>query len=62
MLGAQTLREYLLSLISEEKESFGKYTQSCAQYQIQPDPLALIRHRSRLEILNKLLKAPELIR
>jgi len=52
---SMTPKEVLLALISEEKENFGKYTQSCAQYQIQPDPLAVARHQGKLEILQRLL-------
>ena len=49
-------KELLLALISEEKENFGKYTQLCALYQIQPDQMAIARHQGRLEILQKLLQ------
>jgi hypothetical protein len=49
-------KELLLSLISEEKENFSKYSQLCANYQIQTDPLATARHRGKLEILERLLK------
>jgi len=51
-----TPKELLLSLITEERERFGKYSQLCAQYQIQPDPIALARHQATLEILQKLLQ------
>jgi hypothetical protein len=51
-----TLKELLLSLISEEKERFGQYSQLCATYQIQPDPIATARHQGKLEILQRLLR------
>jgi hypothetical protein len=51
-----TPKEYLLFLISEEKERFGGYSQLCAHYQIQPDPIALARHQATVEILRKLLR------
>jgi hypothetical protein len=51
-----TAKEVLLALISEEKESFGKYTQLCAQYQVQPDPIVIARHQGKVEILQKLLQ------
>jgi hypothetical protein len=51
-----TPKELLLSLISEEKELFGEYSQLCAQYQIQPDPIALAKHQAILETLQKLLQ------
>lgn len=49
-------KEVLLSLISEEKENFGKYSQLCATYQVQPDQLATARHQGRVEILQRLLQ------
>lgn len=50
------IKEALLTLISEEKEFFGKYSQQCAVYQIQPDPLAVARHQGKLEILQRLIQ------
>ena len=50
-----TPKEFLLSLISEEKERFGRYSQLCALYQVQIDPLAQARHQGKLEVLQKLL-------
>ena len=50
-----TPKELLLSLITEEKERFGGYSQLCAQYQVHPDPIALVRHQTILETLQKLL-------
>jgi hypothetical protein len=55
-------KELLLAWISEEKESFGKYSQLCALYQIQPDPLAIARHQGRLEILQRLLQEKTFIK
>ena len=53
---AMTPKELLLSLISEEKERFGEYSQLCAHYQVQPDPIVLARHQAKLEILRQLLQ------
>lgn len=50
-----TPKEFLLALITEEKENFARYTQLCAQYQTQPDPLAQARHQGKMEILQRLL-------
>ena len=50
------IKEVLLSLISEEKENFGKYSQLCAAYQIQPDQLAIARHQGRVESLQHMLQ------
>lgn len=49
-------KETLLNLISEEKDDFSKYSQSCANYQITPDPIALAKHQGRLEIIQRLLR------
>ena len=49
-----TPKELLLFLMTEERERFGRYSQLCAQYQVQPDPIALARHQTTLEILQKL--------
>ena len=49
-----TPKELLLFLMTEERERFGRYSQLCAQYQVQPDPIALARHQMTLEILQKL--------
>ena len=57
-----TPKEYLLSLISEEKERFGEYSQLCAHYQIPADPIALARHQATLEILQKLLQEKIIIK
>lgn len=51
-----TPKELLLSLISEEKERFGEYSQLCALYQIPPDPIAIARHQGKLEVLQQLLR------
>lgn len=51
-----TPKEFLLSLISEEKERFGQYSQLCALYQVQIDPLAAARHQGKLEVLQCLLR------
>lgn len=50
-----TPKELLLSLISEEKERFGQYSQLCALYLIPPDPLVIARHQGKLEVLQCLL-------
>jgi hypothetical protein len=39
-----------------EKENFSKYSQLCATYQIQPDPIATARHLGKMEVLQTLLK------
>jgi hypothetical protein len=57
-----TPKEFLLSLISEEKERFGEYTQLCAIYQIQPDPIAMAKHQAKLEILQTLLQEKIIIK
>jgi hypothetical protein len=57
-----TSKELFLSLISEEKERFGQYSQLCAQYQISPDPIAIARHQGRLEILQQLLREKIIIK
>ena len=59
---SMTAKEVLLAFISEEKENFAKYTQSCAQYQIQPDPIAIARYQGKLEILQKLLSEKIIIK
>ena len=55
-------KENLLTLISEEKNVFAQYSQSCAQYQIDLDPLAEARHRGRLEALQALLQEKRAIK
>lgn len=50
-----TPREYLLSLISEEKERYGVYSQLCAFYQVPPDPMILAKHQTKVETLRNLL-------
>jgi hypothetical protein len=57
-----TPKELLLSLISEEKELFGEYSQLCARYQIQPDPIAIAKHQAKLEILQRLLQEKIIIK
>jgi hypothetical protein len=49
-------KELLLSLIAEEKERFGEYSQLCAQYQVEPDPLVMARSLGMMETLQKLLR------
>lgn len=49
-------KENLLILISLEKEEFLKYSQSCSNYQIEINPIALARHQGRMEILETLLR------
>ena len=51
-----TPKEKLLSLISEEKEQFGEYSQLCAIYQVKPDPIVVARHQAKLEVLETLLQ------
>lgn len=57
-----TPKELLLSLISEEKERFGEYSQLCAHYQTQPDPIVLAKHQAKLEILQHLLREKIIIK
>ena len=45
----------ILSMIAEEKEQFNEYSQLCAIYKIQPDPIAIAKHHGRMEILQILL-------
>lgn len=49
-------REKLLDIVAEEKETYIKYLQSCAKYQVNPDPLATSKHHGMMEILNRLLQ------
>jgi hypothetical protein len=49
-------RDQILSLISEEKERFAKYSELCSQYQVPPDPVAAANKDGKLEILQLLLK------
>src|ERR1700722_10978859 len=49
-------RDVLLSFISEEKDKYSEYSQKCANYQVQPDPLVTARYQGRLDILGKLLQ------
>ena len=49
-------KDYILSLIAEEKEQFSKYCQLCSIYSGTPDPLIKARHQGKVEILQILLK------
>ncbi len=49
-------REQILTLISEEKERFARYSELCSQYQVPPDPVAVANKDGKLEILQRLLK------
>jgi hypothetical protein len=49
-------RDYILELITEEKESYSAYSQACARYNVKPEQVVILCHQAKMEILEKLLK------
>ena len=48
-------RDLLLTLISEEKETYSRYESLSKRYQIEPHPIAEAKVMAKLELLQKLL-------
>ena len=48
-------RDYLVELLSEEKEKHGRYIQLCESYRISPNPIAAAVSAAKVQLLNHLL-------
>ena len=55
-------REFILKLITEEKELFSEYSQLCARYQSQPDMIIVAKHQAKIEVLQKILQTDPIIK
>lgn len=49
-------KEKILTLITEEKELYNKYSELCAHYKISPDKLVVAKHSSIVETLEMMIK------
>jgi len=50
-------KDNILDLISDEKNKYSLYLQSCTYYKIDPDPLATVKCSAKIEVLEHILKS-----
>lgn len=50
-------KDYILDMISDEKNKYSIYMQACTYYKIDPDPFATVKCSAKIEILEHILKS-----
>jgi len=48
-------RQYLLSILSEEKENYSNYVGLCEKYKIQPNPIVTAVSTAKQDLLRRLM-------
>lgn len=49
-------KQYLLELITEERDKYNTYLTICANYYVKPDPIISAKCMTKIETLESLLK------
>ena len=50
------IKEYLMQVFAEEKEQFSQYSQLCARYQSNQDPIIVAKHKAKIQLLQQIMK------
>jgi len=49
-------KQYVLDLITVEKNKYSEYIQLCAYYEVKPDELVIVQSATKLQTLEFILK------